>query len=208
MKEVPLPEAGTPPGCFLAARESRNRRDLAFDRVGPLPLFDLFRRDGQPHPLANRSREEAPDRVSLPSGGLHQFAQGGTLRAFQQIQNFGGFTALTGAIGRFCRLGGLWLFGPLLGLTGLSSGLGFRRRNPGLAWRGVGLCGGFRLSRRVRWGGLEGKSCGIRCCHNFSFRGSNRGHHIDRSVARNKQGNSASAPQGDGTAMVGLEGRR
>src|SRR5689334_16968522 len=115
MNSVDPAEEATPPGRFPAARGSRQGGTSAFNGIGALSLLSLFRYDAQAHLFANRAGEEAPDGVGLPASGLHQFRERSPLRPLQQIQHFGGFAAIPGPFGRHSRLGGLWLFGPLLG---------------------------------------------------------------------------------------------
>src|ERR1039458_7230052 len=69
------------------------------DRVPALPVLGLGGGDRQPHLLAQGAGQEPSDRVRLPSGGFPEFLARGAARAFQQVEDLGGFAALAGAGG-------------------------------------------------------------------------------------------------------------
>src|ERR1035441_8125291 len=107
-------------------RDRAGRRNLRAmllaEGVAALPVLALGGRDRQPQLLADGSGEEAPERMRLPAGGLHQFLQGGAVGAFEQVQDLGGLAALADTLS-FGRCGFLGRLGGLLGL-GRRCGLG------------------------------------------------------------------------------------
>src|ERR1017187_7265543 len=124
------------------------------DRVPALPALGLGGRDRQPHLLAQDAGQEPSDRMRLPAGGFHEFLPGGASGAFQQVEDLGGFAALTSAgcllRGGLGRRGGFVSFlsgGGLLARPRLGRGnVGLRCRGPRL------LGGGWRLGRGTRLG--------------------------------------------------------
>src|SRR5581483_9004109 len=92
--------------------------------IAALPLFALGGRELQTELLADGPGEEPADTVSLPARGRHDLLQCGPVRPLQQVQHLLGFRALTRAGFLLGALGGLWLFGPLLGFACLLSRLG------------------------------------------------------------------------------------
>jgi hypothetical protein len=187
------PEREMPPGRNPAARVVRDERELGFDRVGPLPVFGLGRRHGQPHLLTDRTGQEPADGMRLPASGFHQFLGGYAARPLQQIQDLGGLAAVPGRLGLFLALG------RFLGGPGLLARLGFLRRHVGALLRNTGLFLGFRLVACCRGLGGAGFFCN-RCVHFvFSFSGDYCGHVMDHSGAPKKQANSGA---GDGMAMA------
>src|ERR1039457_5373922 len=69
------------------------------DRVAALIVLRLGGSDREPHLLAQDAGQEPADRVRLPAGGFHEFLPRGASRAFQQVEDLGGFGALAGAGG-------------------------------------------------------------------------------------------------------------
>src|ERR1017187_2786122 len=97
------------------ARRGRNRAGrrnlramLLAEGVAALPVRALGGRDRQPQLLADGSGEEAPERMRLPAGGLHQVLQGGAVGALEQVQDLGGLAALADTLGRLGSRGALW----------------------------------------------------------------------------------------------------
>src|ERR1700680_3025061 len=88
------PERKTPPGGNPSARYQR-RSESGFDGVAALPVLAFSGRDSQPHFLTQRSADKAPQRMRLPAGRLEQFLDSSAARPLQQVEDQGGFAALT-----------------------------------------------------------------------------------------------------------------
>src|ERR1035437_1806749 len=184
---------------------SRNLRAMLLaDGVPALPVRALGGRDRQLQLLADGSGEEAPERMRLPAGGLHQFLQGGAVGAFEQVQDLGGLAALadTFSFGRFGflgRLGGLLVLGRRCGL-GLAALTAFAAPRRALL-RAGSLLRGALLRRDVRArfrNGGGGVGCGGFCVRSghfrsISFRGDYRDQAINHSEVFDKQEDSTMA---------------
>src|ERR1017187_214063 len=183
----------------------RNRRAMLLaEGVPALPVRAFVGHARQPQLLADGPGEEAPKRMRLPAGGLHQFLQGGAVGAFEQVQDLGGLAALadTFSFGRFGflgRLGGLLGLGRRCGL-GLAALAAFLALGCALLRAGSLLRGGL-LRRdggaRFRKGG-GGVGCGGFCVRSghfrfISFRGDYRGQDINHSEVFEKQEDSTMA---------------
>ena len=149
------PERATPPGTSPAARERENRWDSGFERVDSFFALGLCGLERQAHFLANRSGQEPPHRVCLPSGRLGQILQSCAVRTTQEFQDPGRFAARAGAIGQLRRFRALWLLGVLLGRGGLDLALpgatqGFRGAVLGvLVASGFGAAAAWRACSSV-----------------------------------------------------------
>jgi hypothetical protein len=91
-----------------------------FDRIATLAVLALGGGDGKTHLLADRPRQEAAYRMGLPTCGYHDLLQGGTVRSFQQVEDFGGLAATAGT-SLFALFGAFFCglaFLPDLALTG------------------------------------------------------------------------------------------
>src|SRR5216684_8025761 len=105
------PKRITPPDTFPATRTRKwKRRDSGLDGVAALAVFRLSGLDRQAHFLANGAADETANAVRQPTGGFHQFFDGGAAPAFEQNQDFGGLAALAGTLG-LRRRGFLGRFG-------------------------------------------------------------------------------------------------
>lgn len=96
-----------PPRRNPGDRENPIRWRSALERVTALPVRNLGGGDGQAHFPGQNARDKASNRVSLPTGGLHQIRTSGAPRAHQQVENLCCLGSLTGVRGLSCRLGRL-----------------------------------------------------------------------------------------------------
>src|ERR1700724_1857254 len=83
-----------------AGVESGGRRDetlfgSGLDGVAALPVSGPGGSDRQAHLLAQGAGDEAPDRMRVPAGCLHDLLQAGPTRPLQQIEDLPGLAALT-----------------------------------------------------------------------------------------------------------------
>jgi DNA methylase len=145
----------TPPGWSPAARCERQRCGLGFHGVIALPVLSLCGRDRQPHLLPHRAGKESTQGMRLPVGRFQQFLRTGSARPLQQVEDQGGFAALTCVV--LCALGRFLLrvaFFPDLPLAGAT----LARRAPAAAFfvafgsvvaAGAGVCAAFLASHTV-----------------------------------------------------------
>jgi hypothetical protein len=181
-------ERETPPGGCPAARWKLERRDSGFDGVGTLAIFPFGRGHCQPHLLADRARQKPANGMWLPAGGFHELFGGDAARSLEEFQNLAGLAAFAN------RLGFLSAFGRFLGRAGPLGCLALLRRNVGALWRNTSLFVGFPLLT-VHWR-LRGGFYGQFSHFDFSFGGNYRGHDMNHSGARGKQGDSTENRKG------------
>src|SRR5258708_11258172 len=110
-------------GRSLSGASESISGDSGLQRVVALSVLAPHRRDGEAHLLPQRAGQEATNRVGLPAGGFHDFFKGGSVRPFQQVQNFGCLAPLACASGLLAGLG------PLLSHGGLLTPLRLAARN-------------------------------------------------------------------------------
>ena len=177
-----------PPRRNPDGREIVRNGVSAFDGVATSAVVSLGRGDVEAHLLAQDPGQEAADRVGLPAGGFHEFLPAGSARPSQQVENLGGFTALSGSGGLFARLRRHAGCVALLGRRGLVPQPRPRLRHVRPVCANVGL---FVGNWRLRWGrGPDIRRFFWGCVHgDSSFRGGYRDPR-DHSAGRRMQANS------------------
>src|SRR5277367_2728700 len=98
----------------VAAEAGRRKVMLAADRIPAFVVFALGGCYGQPHLLADGTRQEAPNRMRLPAGSFHQFLACYATGSFKQFQNLVSLAAFAG-LGGFHGFGRVFWGGGLLG---------------------------------------------------------------------------------------------
>jgi len=185
----------------LADKEKPPRRDpggkcessgwrSALDGVAPLPILTLGGGDGQPHFLADRTRQEAAHRMRLPIRGFHDLLQGGSAGPFQQFQNLFGLAPWRAPVSVFGSLRPLALLAPCFGELDLFPDLRFEGATCGFCARVLAFLVAAGFWAVPATAGIVCSSVVVVISH-FSFRGDGRGHDMDRSGAPKKQANSA-----------------
>ena len=129
-----------PPEPSPGGGKEKDRRRSGFERIGALAIFALGRFYAESHLLAKRTADESTNTVRLPLGCGHQFLEGGSAGAFQQLQNLCGFAALPRSLSLRSFGRGFRLFGRLAAFFG---GVAFF---PGLPFAGAtwAPCAGTR----------------------------------------------------------------
>src|SRR5688572_27157001 len=81
-----------------AGRESGGSilNSSSFERVDAISIAALCGDDGEVHLLAERTRDEAPDRMRLPVGCLHDLLEAGSIRSLDQAKDKVRLAALAG----------------------------------------------------------------------------------------------------------------